>query len=51
VFTFSSALSGVPNLAYGIKNYRGKNWLILRFGHIKELKFWSKKIKFDRFKF
>jgi hypothetical protein len=22
-FTFSSALSGVPNLAYGIKNYRG----------------------------
>jgi len=23
-FTFSSALSGVPNLAYGIKNYRGK---------------------------
>lgn len=24
VFTFSSALSGVPNLAYGVKNYRGK---------------------------
>ena len=23
VFTFSSALSGIPNLAYGIKNYRG----------------------------
>lgn len=22
-FTFSSSLSGVPNLAYGIKNYRG----------------------------
>jgi hypothetical protein len=28
-FTFSSALSGVPNLAYGIKNYRGKNLIIL----------------------
>ena len=23
-FTFSSALSGIPNLAYGVKNYRGK---------------------------
>ena len=23
-FTFSSALPGVPNLAYGIKKYRGK---------------------------
>jgi len=23
-FTFSSALSGIPNLGYGIKNYRGK---------------------------
>jgi hypothetical protein len=23
-FTFSSALPGLPNLAYGIKNYRGK---------------------------
>jgi len=22
-FTFSSPLSGIPNLAYGIKNYRG----------------------------
>jgi hypothetical protein len=22
-FTFSSALSGTPNLAYGVKNYRG----------------------------
>lgn len=26
-FTFSSALSGVPNLAYGIKNYRGNSIL------------------------
>jgi hypothetical protein len=24
-FTFSSALNGYPNLAYGIKNYRGSN--------------------------
>jgi hypothetical protein len=23
-FTFSSPLTGIPNLAYGIKNYRGK---------------------------
>ena len=23
VFTFSSALSGIPNLAYGLKDYRG----------------------------
>jgi hypothetical protein len=22
-FTFSSPLSGIPNLAYGVKNYRG----------------------------
>ena len=25
IFTFSSALPGIPNLAYGIKNYRGTN--------------------------
>jgi len=25
VFTFSSALSGIPNLAYGVKNYRGND--------------------------
>lgn len=27
IFTFSSALSADPNLAYGIKNYRGKAYL------------------------
>ena len=27
-FTFSSALSANPNLAYGIKNYRGKAFLM-----------------------
>lgn len=26
-FTFSSALPGVPNLAYGIKNYIGNDYL------------------------
>jgi hypothetical protein len=27
-FTFSSALPGLPNLAYGIKNYRGISYFI-----------------------
>ena len=27
IFTFSSPLSGVPNLAYGIKGYRGTTFL------------------------
>ncbi len=27
-FTFTSAMGGVPNLAYGIKQYRGKICLI-----------------------
>jgi hypothetical protein len=27
-FTFSSALPGIPNLAYGIKQYRGKTEFI-----------------------
>ena len=26
-FTFSSALPGVPNLAYGIKNYMGNDYM------------------------
>ena len=25
-FTFSSALPGIPNLAYGIRRYRGADW-------------------------
>ena len=33
-FTFSSALSGVPNLGYGIKNYEGKAYLIAGYDYL-----------------
>ena len=32
-FTFSSALPGIPNLAYGIRSYRGKSLSLFRFRH------------------
>ncbi len=31
-FTFSSAMTGIPNLAYGIKSYRGNYDKTFRYG-------------------
>lgn len=42
-FTFSSALPGIPNLAYGIKNYRGKVDLIFRERLLDAVVLWNKK--------
>jgi hypothetical protein len=38
-FTFSSALSGIPNLAYGVKNYRGKQSFKCRMRYDDDRKF------------
>ena len=38
-FTFSSPVSGIPNLAYGVKNYRGNVKITLRPRHNVDRKF------------
>ena len=47
IFTFSSPLPGVPNLAYGIKRYRGTFWIILRCWHYQGGKLLNSKTKFE----
>ena len=46
-FTFSSSLTGVPNLAYGVKSYRGNFRLSFRNRSIERDKFLNKKDRFD----
>lgn len=46
-FTFSSALSGIPNLAYGVKNYRGKQSFKCRLRYDADRKFLNSEKKFN----
>ena len=46
-FTFSSALTGIPNLAYGVKNYRGIFLLTCRDWSVERDELWNKKDRFD----